>query len=190
MIRLQRFIFFPLAAVIFRCIPAFSQSCIGTPPACYCNAVGIVTQPVNPPINCPAGGPSTITVTVNGTGPFTYRWQENFLNITDGGVYSGTSTATLTITNPSINMNGKTYRCIITNCSGSRYAVTNNAMLSVTTNPADINMDGITDVSDFNQFIQSFNSGCSGCREDINKDSFVNTDDFLLLVSQFNQSCK
>jgi hypothetical protein len=184
-------ILFPFSIFIINCITVIAQSAIGTPANCFCNAVSIITQPSSPSPNCPAGGASVITVTVNGTGPFTYRWQENMNDIADNGTYSGTATATLTITNPPVTLNGKAYRCIVTNCSGKKIAITNNsAVLTVSTIPADINMDGITDVGDFAQFIQSFNIGCIGCPEDINSDGLVNVNDFLQLVSQFNKACK
>ena len=65
---------------------------------------------------------ATFTVAVaTGTGPFTYQWQESrnggnapWINITNGGVYSGATTATLTITRPPITMNGYFYRAIVT----------------------------------------------------------------------------
>ena len=43
----------------------------------------------------------------------TYQWQENGINIVDGGVYSGAQTPTLTLTAPGITKDGKLYRCIV-----------------------------------------------------------------------------
>jgi subtilisin-like proprotein convertase family protein len=63
---------------------------------------------------------ATFTVAVTaGTGPHTYQWQVStnggttWTNINDGGVYSGTNTATLTITAPPTSMNGYQYRAIV-----------------------------------------------------------------------------
>jgi len=60
-------------------------------------------------------------VTASGTG-LTYQWQQNngtgFTDISSFGIYSGTTTNTLTITgvNASIQQNG--YRCKISNSTG------------------------------------------------------------------------
>ena len=157
---------------------------------CFCNPVNISTQPVSPAPTCPAGGASVFTVQVNGTGPFTFQWQENFVNLSDQGSYSGSQTASLTITNPSISLNGKKYRCVISNCGGKKVVYTDNtAMLTVTTLSTDINKDGIVNMGDFSLLLQTYNLGCPNCPEDINQDGMVNILDFLLLISQFNSIC-
>jgi subtilisin-like proprotein convertase family protein len=63
---------------------------------------------------------ATFTVAVtSGTGPHNYQWQVStnnggsWTNITDGGVYSGATTATLTITAPPVTMSGYQYRAIV-----------------------------------------------------------------------------
>ena len=53
----------------------------------------------------------------------TYQWQTNaggtISNITNNGSFAGATTATLTITNPTLALNGTGYRCIVTNGNGS-----------------------------------------------------------------------
>jgi len=63
---------------------------------------------------------ATFTVAVaTGTGPFSYQWQvstnsgNTYTNISNGGVYSGATTATLTITAPPVSMSGYFYRCVV-----------------------------------------------------------------------------
>jgi hypothetical protein len=63
---------------------------------------------------------ATFTVaTTAGTGPFSYLWQvstdngNNWTTVNNGGVYSGATTATLTITAPPVSMNGYLYRAIV-----------------------------------------------------------------------------
>ncbi len=62
---------------------------------------------------------ATFTVAVAGSGPYTYRWQvstdggNTYTNINNGGVYSGATSATLTITAPPVTMSGYYYRCSI-----------------------------------------------------------------------------
>lgn len=61
---------------------------------------------------------ATFTVTASGTTP-AYQWQvstnngNTWANITNGGVYSGATTATLTITAPPVSMNGYLYRVTV-----------------------------------------------------------------------------
>ncbi len=78
----------------------------------------VTTQPVNQAI-C-TDKIATFSVEVSGSGPYTYQWQvstdggNTYGNVTDGGVYSGATTTTLTITAPPVTMNGYIYRCTIT----------------------------------------------------------------------------
>ncbi len=62
---------------------------------------------------CAAG---TSVITSNATGS-SYQWQQNagggFLNISNNGTLSGTNSASLQITNPSMSWNGLSYRCIV-----------------------------------------------------------------------------
>ena len=82
-------------------------------------AVAITSQPVNQTVF--VGGNAQFQVTASGIG-LTYQWQEDdgsgYSDITSTGIYSGTTTNTLTITgvNASIQQNG--YRCKIFNSTG------------------------------------------------------------------------
>ena len=64
-----------------------------------------------------------------------YQWQENNVNISNGGIYSGVLTSTLTLTNPGFAKNGKTYRCVITSSCGPSSTNSNSATLTVTALP-------------------------------------------------------
>jgi len=79
----------------------------------------------------------TETFSVAATGATTFQWQEDsgggFANITNGGVYSGTTTATLTLTGIAAGMNGNTYRCLVSD--GSCNGTSNTATLTVNTAP-------------------------------------------------------
>jgi len=76
----------------------------------------IVTQPVNRTV-CTD---KVATFTVAAGGPFSYQWQvstntgNTWSNITNGGVYAGATSATLTITAPPVSMSGYFYRCVVT----------------------------------------------------------------------------
>lgn len=104
--------------------------------AAVCAPVTITTDPVNPaPVNN-GYGEAIFTVQTSGNAPVTYQWQENGMNITDGGIYSGTNTDTLKITNAGIALNGKQYRVYVTNCLGNNSDTSTTATLTVSTTPA------------------------------------------------------
>src|SRR5690606_3286188 len=78
-------------------------------------APSITSQPSNSVIG--VGSNTTFNVTAsNATG---YQWQVNsgvgFINIANGGVYSGATTATLSITGATVGMDGYAYRVVATN---------------------------------------------------------------------------
>lgn len=62
------------------------------------------------------------TVTAQADG---YQWQEDpgtgFVNVVDGGIYSGAQTATLNLNGLTLVMNGYEYRCVLTNNCGDSY---------------------------------------------------------------------
>lgn len=75
----------------------------------------ILLQPTTPDTVNAGAGIATFTVEATGTA-LTYQWQEfitSWEDLSDGGVYNGTRTPTLTITNPPAGMNGYRYRCVV-----------------------------------------------------------------------------
>ena len=67
---------------------------------------------------------STITLSSNIIGS-TYQWQVNtgsgFANVSNGGPYSGTNTAALTITNAPQNLYGYQFRAVVMAAPSARY---------------------------------------------------------------------
>jgi hypothetical protein len=63
------------------------------------------------------GSTLSFSVTASGTG-IGYQWQVNtgagFANINNGGIYSGATTATLTLTGVTVPLSGSQYRCVVT----------------------------------------------------------------------------
>jgi hypothetical protein len=94
----------------------------------------ITSQPVNRTI-C-SGQNTTFAVTTTGT-PVTYQWQINqgagFVNLSEVAPFSGTQTATLTVTGATTVYNGNTFRCVIGPCGG---AISN--IVTLTVNPLPI----------------------------------------------------
>jgi len=92
-----------------------------------------------------AGFNTSYTVGATGAG-LTYQWQVNsgagWTNLSTGGVYSGTNTATLIITGATVGMNGYQYECVVSgtctpSATSSSATITVNAPPSITTQPAD-----------------------------------------------------
>ncbi|WP_430424517.1 FG-GAP-like repeat-containing protein [Maribacter litoralis] len=102
----------------------------------------IMDQPVDANV-CP-GGSATFSIT-NSSGD-EYQWQEfvsgSWTNISEGGIYSGTDTTTLNITNPTLSNHNNRYRVVISN---SAYVcedtISDEAILSVRVPTADAGED-------------------------------------------------
>lgn len=78
-----------------------------------------------PPVGEPMDrlGTNSITVVASGTAPITYQWKHQGTNIADNAVYSGTTTATLTISGGTEPESGA-YVCTVANAFGSANSVT------------------------------------------------------------------
>ncbi len=117
------------------CAPAATSGCailtVNTP-------VTIISQPATAVI-C-SNSNTSFTVVVNGTTP-TYQWQESanggssWSIISNGGVYSGATTATLTLTGVTAAMAGNQYRCVVTGAAPGGFVNSSPAVLNVTPQP-------------------------------------------------------
>ena len=96
-----------------------------------CILPSIAAEPGNQTITY--GSPATFTVVA--TDAVYYQWQEDagsgFVNIAEGGIYSNVTTATLTISSPTVVMSGYKYRCVITDNCSQQVLTNGNATLSV-----------------------------------------------------------
>uniref|UniRef100_UPI00292FC1EA beta strand repeat-containing protein n=1 Tax=Pedobacter heparinus TaxID=984 RepID=UPI00292FC1EA len=104
-------------------------------------APSITSQPSSSTI-CAGANTSFIITASNATG---YQWQVDqglgYTNVTNGGVYSGATTATLTITGATAGMNGFAYRAIATGtctpaATSNGVGLTINAAPAITAQPA------------------------------------------------------
>lgn len=75
------------------------------------------------------GNNASFSVTAAGY-DMSYQWQEDGSDISDGGVYSGANTSTLTLTNPGSALSGRLYRCVVTTTCGTP-ATSNTALLTI-----------------------------------------------------------
>ena len=89
----------------------------------------ITQQPSNQTVS--PGGSASFAVVASAISPLSYQWQKNQLNMSDGGHYSGCTTATLTIANAD-SSDAAAYRCVVTNTYGS--VISSSATLAVASN--------------------------------------------------------
>ena len=117
------------------CTPAATSNCalltVVTPAT-------ITASPTNQTI-C-EGSNTSFTVTGSGAG-IIYQWQVStdggvtYTNVSNGGVYSGATSATLNITAATFSLNNNRYRCQVSNATCTTPAVSNAAILTVNTLP-------------------------------------------------------
>ncbi len=99
--------------------------------------INIPSQPSNANI-CTGGN---VNFSIVSTGVEKFQWQEDngggFTNISNGGIYSGTTTETLTITGATGVMDGYDYRCILSNGCDQ----------TLNSNSVNLNLNNVTDIS-------------------------------------------
>ena len=104
------------------------------------SSLGITSQPVAQTTNVGTG--VTFTVAANGSPAPTYQWQRKpngqstFTALTNGGSYSGVTTATLTVAAPTLAMSGDAFRCVVSN--GASPDVTSNGVVLTVVMPPTI----------------------------------------------------
>ncbi len=127
----------------YHCV--ISASCpITSDPALLTVTGGAPTITIQPaPVSVCAGENASFSVVSNGQ---TFQWQENtgsgFTNITNGGKYSGATTADLVITGVTTAMNTWQYQCIVTipgcgSVTSTSVILTVNAFPVINTQPTD-----------------------------------------------------
>lgn len=108
-------------------------------------AATITTQPVDPDLNL--GGTTTFSVVATAD---TYQWQEsidngvNWVDLVDGGDYSGTTTADLVINTPDYSKVTNRYRVIVQNI-GYACDPTTTSIDATFVTPGDFDRDGVFD---------------------------------------------
>lgn len=94
----------------------------------------IVTQPVSHSVTAEASTTFSVSA-ITADPPLTYQWQRNGQNLTDGTsgtgtVYSGSQTATLSLSSVSFGDNQAVYDCVVSNAAGV-FTVSAGATLTV-----------------------------------------------------------
>ena len=88
-----------------------------------CTAPSITTQPVAPTATCPGNGTQTLTVVA--TSATSFQWRKDGVNLSNGGVVSGATSATLTLSNPT-SANEGAYDVVVSNSCPA--AITSNSI--------------------------------------------------------------
>ena len=96
----------------------------------------IISQPLSQVV-CDG---AAVSFSTTATGPeLLYQWQVNtgagYVNITNTGIYSGATAATLSISTTTTAMSGYQYRCLVSNAVCTVAAITNGATLTVNALP-------------------------------------------------------
>ena len=96
----------------------------------------ISSQPTSVGIATTGTGTFRVTATATPSAALTYQWQVSANSGTSysnasGGIYSGGTTATLTLTNPALSINNNLYRVVIASTGGAT-ATSSSAKLTVT----------------------------------------------------------
>jgi hypothetical protein len=143
----------------------------------------ITTDPTD--VTVADGGTAMFTVAADprGGGALTYQWRRGATPMIDGGPFSGTGTATLTIS-PATAAEAGVYSCRVTNSCGS--VLSDGAMLVIA--PAcdpDLNQDGNVDQDDIAYLINVVGGGGNptGIDPDFNQDGNVDQDDVSALIN-------
>ena len=136
---------------------------------------------------CP-GGTATVTAKAVGTGPFTYKWRKNGIDI-DSIANPTAVTAELSLSNADATSVAN-YDCVIENGCGTHITAAVPFILCT----SDFNCDGTVDDLDFQDFAFQYNildcadpSMPAGCPSDLNADGIVDDLDFQLFVPAYDR---
>jgi len=135
----------------------------------------ILSQPVSQSV--PAGTQVTFSVVAGGTGPLSYQWRK------DGVDIPGAQASTLAIPNAASRDEGS-YQVLVTNRLGS--VLSTAATLRVLTIVYDLNADGAVNVLDLAWFLKHYAPGIAVTNSpaDLNADGFVDDADLALLMAR------
>ncbi len=122
----------------YRCVVTNPYGSVVTNAAMLAISTVTITQQPSAQYACP-GSSAQFTVAATGQGTLTYQWQKDQVDLTNGGHYSGCTTATLTVSNAGSSEEGN-YRCAVTDNSGTAYsneaALTIQAGVTITQQPS------------------------------------------------------
>ncbi|WP_321295910.1 immunoglobulin domain-containing protein [Marinifilum fragile] len=110
--------------------------------------VTITNQPVD--VSVVDGDDVEFTIAASGFEPIDYQWQiwvgpgvDDWSDLTNSGVYSGCNSTKLDISKANLSINGKQYRCLVSNecstdISSAKVTLTVNALIKIFTQPTNL----------------------------------------------------
>jgi hypothetical protein len=137
--------------------------CSFAPEVCTNIPLALVEHPANQVIA--PGGSANFRVAAFGTG-LKYQWQKNGANLADGGHYSGSTNAVLSVSNAD-TADVASYRCVVSTAYATN--ISNPATLSLSTNPPATPVALPASQVDTNAFRANWNAadGATGYRLDV-----------------------
>jgi hypothetical protein len=127
----------------YRCVATGTCAPVATTSAAILTViapVSITGQPAASTSVC-AGNNTSFTIAGSSVQTIVYQWQvstdggANYNNVNNGGVYSGATTATLSITGATLTLNNYRYRCLMSNATCAVPTVSNASILTVNALP-------------------------------------------------------
>lgn len=127
--------------------------CAFAPDMCSQDIPPVITSHPQPSTIC-TGGSTLFTVSATSQSTMTYQWQKNSVNLTNGGHFSGCTTATLAVTGAG-SADAANYRCVVSNEFGATNS--NQAALTV----LECNPNCLTNLGFENGFTSGIGNGWS-----------------------------
>ncbi len=124
------------------------------------------------PIQVAATTGQPVQLRVASLGPASFQWRRNNVPLSDGGVYSGTHTDQLTISQFSIPLTGW-FDCVVTDACGSTIRPTTFVDVGCYANCDGTTTSPILNVNDFACFMNVF---AAGCPEPFPQTCYINCD--------------
>ncbi len=152
---------------------------------CTLDASGISVTKAPASVHVAVGSSATFQIAaVTAPGSLAFRWYRDNVPMNDGGRFSGTHAATLSISNVQ-SVDFGTYAVHVTGMCGTE---TRTAMLMCV---ADFNSDGAVDFFDYDDFVVCFEGGScpAGASADFNADTAVDFFDYDDFVVAFETMC-
>ncbi len=164
-------------AAVYQCNATNACGTVGSATATLTvlTQVNITTNPAGQIV--PEGGTATFTVAATGSGPLSYQWRKDGVNI------PGATSDTLVIFPVTIDDAGD-YDCVVSNTCGGQTSAP--ATLTVKC-PADFDNSGFVDIEDYNAFVTAFEAGTDDA--DFDGSGFVDIEDFYAFVTAFQNGC-
>ncbi|MBI5764240.1 MAG: VCBS repeat-containing protein [Planctomycetes bacterium] len=121
------------------------------------SSIGFTQQPASQFVT--VGQSAAFSVIVTGTGPLSYQWCRNGTALTNGVLFSGVTTSTLTVTSATAAEVGAYDVRITGGCNGTIGATSNPAVLNVRPCHGDFNGDNLFDSLDIQPIVDALLAG-------------------------------